>query len=131
MAKARPQSPEHVLLEILGGLVGGNMGARLPDAFDPPNHPGHRSLAHGAVPMTVAGTAAVNALDGWQGRLRVEANRRAVLRVSAATPIERLWHALLELLCRIGAGALAGLLAGYGSHLALDAFTAASLPLFA
>ena len=29
LAKARPQSPEHVLLEILGGLVGGNMGARL------------------------------------------------------------------------------------------------------
>lgn len=40
---------------------------------------------------------------------------------------ERLWQAL----CRLGAGALAGLLGGYGSHVALDAFTPAGLPLLA
>ena len=45
--------------------------------------------------------------------------------------LERLWHALVELLCRLGAGALAGLLAGYGSHVALDEFTPACLPLLA
>jgi len=51
--------------------------------------------------------------------------------MSAATPLERLWQGLVELLCRIGAGALAGLLAGYCSHVALDALTPAGLPLLA
>jgi len=121
LAKANQQAPEHVLLEILRGALAGNFGARLPDVFDSPLHPGHRSLAHGIVPVATAGRAAVNALDGWQVQLRAEANRT----------LERLWQALVEVLCRLGAGALAGLLAGYGSHVALDAFTPVSLPLLA
>lgn len=131
LAKAQRQLPEHLALEVLGGLLAGNLGARLPDVFDPPLHPGHRALAHGVVPVVAVGQAAVGALDGWQTQLRAAAARRAALRASAETPLERLWHALVELLCRLGAGALAGLLAGYGSHVALDAFTPSSLPLLA
>lgn len=131
LAKAQHQRPEHLLLEVLGGLVAGNLGARLPDVFDPPTHPGHRSLAHGIAPVATVGTAAVRALDGAQARLRAEADRRAALRASATTPLQRVWQQLLELLCRLGAGALAGLLGGYGSHIALDAFTPAGLPLLA
>jgi hypothetical protein len=131
LAKAQQQHPEHLVLEVFRGLLAGNLGARLPGVFDPPLHPGYRALAHGVVPVVAAGRAAVGALDGWQTQLRAEAGRRAALQDSAATPLERLWHALLELLCRLGAGALAGLLAGYGSHVALDAFTPASLPLLA
>lgn len=131
LAKAQQQLPEQLALEVLGGILGGNLGARLPDVFDPPFHPGHRALAHGVVPVVAVGRAAAGALDGWQTQLRVEAARRAALRTSAETALARLWHALVEVLCRLGAGALAGLLAGYGSHVALDAFTPASLPLFA
>lgn len=131
LAKAQNQRPEHLLLEILGGLVAGNMGARLPDVFDPPTHPGHRSLAHGIAPIAAVGTAAVRRLDGAQARLRAEADRRAALCAQATTPLQRFWQQLLESLCRLGAGALAGLLGGYGSHIALDAFTPAGLPLFA
>lgn len=129
LAKAQNQRPEHLLLEVLGGLVAGNLGARLPDMFDPPTHPGHRSLAHGIAPVAAVGRAAVRGLDGAQARLRAEADRRAALRASATTALQRLWQQLLELLCRLGAGALAGLLGGYGSHLALDAGTKAGLPL--
>lgn len=131
LAKAQYQRREYLLLEVLGGLVAGNVGARLPDVFDPPTHPRHRSLAHGIVPLVTAGTAAVRGLDGAQSRLRAEADRRAALRASATTSLQRLWQALLEILCRLGAGALAGLLGGYGSHIALDAATPAGLPLFA
>jgi len=129
LARARQQRPEHLLLEVIGGLVAGNVGARLPDVFDPPLHPRHRSIAHGIVPVAVVGNAAVRALDGWQTRLRAAADRRAARRAAATTPLQRLWQALLEVLCRLGAGALAGLLGGYGSHIALDAFTPAGLPL--
>ncbi len=131
LARARHQPTEHVLLEVIGGLLAGALGARLPDVFDPPIHPGHRGLAHGVLPVTAAGVAAVTVLNGWQDRLRAEADRRAALRASAATPLERLWHGLLAWLSRIGAGALAGIIAGYGSHVILDAVTPASLPLFA
>lgn len=130
LAKAQHQRREYLLLEVLGGLVAGNLGARLPDVFDPPTHPGHRSLAHGIVPVASVGTAAVRRLDRVQSRLRAEADRRAALRASATTSLQHLWQALLEILCRLGAGALAGLLGGYGSHIALDAFTPAGLPLF-
>lgn len=129
--RARSQRPEHALIEVLGGALAGVAGARLPDVFDPPLHPGHRSLAHGLVPVAAAGRAGAMALDRWQGRLRAEAERRAALRQAAVTPLDRLWQAIIELLCRLGAGALAGLLGGYGSHVALDAFTSASIPLLA
>mgnify|MGYP000999300250 CR=1 FL=1 len=131
LAKAQQQRPEHLLLEFLAGLLAGNVGARLPDVFDPPTHPRHRSLAHGIVPVAAVGGTALLQLDGLQRQLRAEADRRALLRASAATPFERLWLAVRELLCRMGAGAAAGLLGGYGSHLALDAGTPAGLPLFA
>jgi membrane-bound metal-dependent hydrolase YbcI (DUF457 family) len=131
LAKAQQQRPENILLEVIGGLLAGNLGARLPDSLDPPLHPGHRSVSHGILPVATAGVGAVRSLDGWQARLRAEANRRASLRATAATPLQRLWQALLEILCRLGAGALAGLLGGYGSHIALDAFTPAGLPLLA
>ena len=129
LAEAQQQPPKHLALEVRGGLLSGNLGARLPDVSDPPLHPDHRTLAPGAVPVVAAGRAAVGALDGCQTRLRAAAARRAALRASAAPPLERPWHALVELLCRLGAGALAGLLAGPGSIVALDAFTPALLPL--
>jgi hypothetical protein len=131
LAKAHQQRPEHLVLEVVGELLAGNPGARLPNVFDPPLHPGYRSVAHGIVPIATAGTAAVHALDGWQLRLRAEADPRAGLRASAPMPLQRLWQAVLEILCRLGAGALAGLLGGYGAHVALDAFTPAGLSLLA
>ena len=133
LARAQQQPPEHLLLEVLGGLVAGNLGARPPDAFDPATHPGHRSLAHGIAPVAALRRAAVRGLDGAQAqvRLRAGADRRSALRASAITPLQRLWQAVLEILCRLGAGALAGLLGGYGPHVALDAFTPAGLPVLA
>lgn len=118
--RARCQRLEHALMEALGGVLAGVAGARLPDVFDPPLHPRHRSLAHGLVPVVAAGQAAVRALDPWEAGLRAEADRRAACGDSTG-----------ELLYRLAAGALAGLIGGYASHVALDAFSPASVPLFA
>jgi hypothetical protein len=64
------------------------------------------------------------------GLALAKAQRRAARRAPAITPpLQRLWQPVREILCRPGAGALAGLLGGYGSH--VDAFTPAGLPLLA
>src|SRR5438046_1153720 len=89
-AEAQQQLPEHLTLEVSGGLVAGNLSAQLPDVFDPPLHPGHRVLAHGVMPVVAGGHAAVGALDRWQTQLRAAAARRAALRASVETPLERL-----------------------------------------
>ena len=36
LTKAQQQRPEHLLVEVLEGLVAGNLGSRLPDVSDPP-----------------------------------------------------------------------------------------------
>jgi hypothetical protein len=131
LCRAQSADPLHVLLEVIGGAVGGDLGGRTPDLIDVPNSPRHRGIAHGVVPVTIAGVGFGKTLGDAQQRIRGEAARRAELRRAATTALERLWHALIELVCRLGAGALAGFLAGYGSHLALDAFTPAGLPLLA
>lgn len=129
--QARKQSPEDLLIEALGGVIGGNLGARMPDIIDPPLHPRHRSLGHGVVPVGAGAYASVRSLQGWQEFLRREANRRAELSPVANSPLESLWHWVVSLLCRLGAGAVAGFLAGYGSHILMDAVTPSSLPLIA
>jgi hypothetical protein len=63
--------------------------------------------------------------------LSAKADRHAELRRAAVTLLERLWHGIMELLCRLVSGALAGLIAGYGSHVMLDARTPAGIPLIA
>ncbi len=127
---ARDQQFGYYLLELAGGAAAGIVGAQLPDIFDPPTHPGHRSLGHGLVPAGAALTAVGARLDRAQRQLRQTAERHRAARESA-TALERLWHWLMEILSRFAAGAVAGLAAGYASHLALDAFTPRSLPIFA
>jgi hypothetical protein len=36
LSKARSQDPVHMVLEIIGGAVGGGVGGQLPDFIDPP-----------------------------------------------------------------------------------------------
>jgi membrane-bound metal-dependent hydrolase YbcI (DUF457 family) len=129
--RSTEQSYGSRVLETAGGVLGGTLAASLPDVFDPPLHPRHRGLAHGAVPVGALTSAAVATLDGAQVWLRREAARRASLRTAATGTLEQLWHGLVELLCRLGAGFSAGLVAGYTSHVVLDALTPAGLPLLA
>ena len=128
-ARSRTQTPGAVLVETIGGMIGGNLGGRLPDVFEPALHPNHRAMAHGIAPVVAAGAVCVSALDQAQGWLRAEEERRVALREAAPSMLEQLWHALIEFLCRLGAGAAAGFVGGYGSHVALDAFTPKSCPL--
>ena len=129
--QARGQPATLIGAEMLGGAIAGNFGARLPDRIDPPTSPRHRSVGHGVVPVGATGAVALSAASNIQGRLRLEAARQRQLSESASNPLATFWHWLMSVLCHVGAGAVAGVIAGYGSHLALDICTPAGLPVFA
>jgi len=122
------QPGPYVLAEAAGGLVGGIGGGLLPDWIDAPCSPRHRAEAHS---MSITGTVGYymnQQLPQWQTNLRAEAQRYAQLRGASATVLPQIGYCALELIFRFLSGLLAGLLAGYASHLALDSLTPSSLP---
>jgi len=131
LVKSTGQPVAHQITETIGGAVAGYGFGRLPDIFEPPRDPNHRSFGHSATTEMILSAVGVRELDAWQSFLRTHADRQAVLAMRAQTTTSELWHLFLEFLCRLLAGAVAGAFGGYGSHLALDAFTAQSLPFIA
>ena len=122
-------APAQVLTETAGGALGGVGGGILPDAVDRPTSPRSRAAAHS---MAITGTVGYflnEQLPEWQDRLRSRGHQYAELRAASPHPLSQIGYSLLEFLCYFLSGALAGLLAGYGSHLALDSLTPSSLPI--
>ncbi len=127
--RAQDQEPIHTAIETFGGALGGRFGSRLPDVIDPPTHPGHRSIGHGIVPIGSAVQISLWSLDELQNELRQLADRHAESARSSQSFFVELLHMIVSLVYRAGAGAAAGAVAGYVSHLALDATTPKGLPL--
>ncbi len=127
--KANDQNDLARLLEAAGGALGGYCGGILPDHLDPPFHPGHRSLGHGFVPVAAAANFWNQGLDGWQNQLRLLADEHGYRRSLSTDPVATAWHAFAEWALRFLSGFLAGLGAGYVTHVALDFGTPRCLPL--
>ena len=116
-------------LEVAGGVLGGVLGGLLPDVFDPPCHPHHRSLAHGVLPVIAGAGVWVQGLAGWQTHLREQEEAYSCLRVSTVDPFLAAWYGFVEMALRVLCGTVAGLGAGYLTHVALDFTTPCCLPL--
>jgi hypothetical protein len=117
-----------LLVEVAGGLAGGIGGGLLPDWIDTPCSPRHRAEAHS---MSITGTVGYfvsDQLPEWQSSLRQKADFYSQKRAASTEFLPQMGYGFLEFLLRFIAGALAGLLAGYASHLALDSLTPNSLP---
>lgn len=127
--KSNSQNDLSRLLETLGGAAGGYVGGILPDGIDPPIHPGHRSWGHGLAPVAAATVVWNQGLDGWQDRLRQHANYHAQLRTQATDLLSTTWHGFVEWVLRLLSGFIAGIGAGYVTHVALDFGTPRCLPL--
>ena len=117
------------MIEGLGGLLGGYIGAALPDKFDPATCPNHRGVAHSVMTAIAGGRVSVTSLSAWQDRFRRDAAVFQTLAEAQEDGLKRFGYVLLSCLALAIAGALAGLAAGYASHLLLDAGTPRSLPL--
>jgi hypothetical protein len=118
------------VLEVAGGALGGVVGGVLPDRFDPPLHPWHRSLGHGLVPVGTAAYYWQRNLETAQSDLRARADVHSAL-AARSTGLECVWHSAVEWFFRLLSGFVAGIGAGYISHVALDFGTARCVPVFA
>lgn len=124
--RARSAPVNHVIAEGVGGLLGGWVGGVLPDVLEPATSPNHRRFAHSVV---AGGTLTFARLAEWQATCRTSADRAAEVAIlHPADSPERSQAELSALFWRFLAGALVGLVAGYASHLILDATTTRGLP---
>ncbi len=104
-----------LLSRVAGGMLGGYVGARAPDIFDPSsNGPNHRSWAHGVIPVSAAGSF----LSDWYFTFR---EKRLAETKSGDTGNDILNNLIV--------GTVDGFGTSYLSHLALDATTPKRLPL--
>lgn len=115
--------------ETIGGALGGGLGGACPDGIDPPTNSHHRSLAHGVVPAGVGLRWAWSTLQETQFRIRCSANAHGRACAVAETAPLHLWHFSCQVFLHVLAGMIVGFVAGYASHLVLDAFTPRRLPL--
>ena len=110
----------HRTVELLAAAVGGYYGAAAPDWIDPPTTPNHRSVGHS---IALAGGGLVYAtsqLSEWRSAL----HERSQAAFCGGKDVQGYFYI-------IASGILTGFVAGYASHLALDAATPKSLPAFA
>ncbi len=115
------------LLEALGGMLGGDVGARLPDVFEPPCWH-HRRTAH-SIGTACSIVGSLDTVQAWAECCRRRADRhRGVAADATQSLYVSFWHSLMAMFWSAVAGCLNGLLAGYVSHLVLDARTKTSLP---
>jgi hypothetical protein len=125
---ARGQPTHLRVVETIGGAMAGIVGAMMPDRIDPATSPRHRSIGHGLLPIGAAGFWAVKNLKRWQGWLRSQAERLQRELDVERDGGRRVLLMFAAVACTLAAGAVAGFIGGYLSHLALDALTPASLP---
>lgn len=116
-----------VVAQTIGGLVGGKLGSRLPDAIEPPTSSWHRSTAHSLVATTTVATVGIAKSNDLAEQLRA-AGRDARTRATQA-PDAAGTYTLLRLLSGFMAGVATGVPGGYVSHTLLDASTPRSIPL--
>jgi len=116
-------------VESAEGAIGGCIGGILPDWIDPSLHPGHRSLAHGLGSVATGAAFWYRRLDDWQNQLRQIADQQACCRAESTDFATTAWHAFAEWALRLLSGFLAGIGAGYITHVALDFGTPRCLPL--
>lgn len=126
---ANKQPGADVVSEIIGGYFGGRFGGALPDIIDPPTSPRHRAMGHGVVSVGYVTKWVLGRLGEIQEACRKKACELESRAATILDGVERTLLILAAWFLRFLSGAAAGVIAGYLSHISLDFFTPASLPL--
>lgn len=120
------------LCEAIGGAIGGWVGGKAPDNLDPAICWNHRRFFHSWTALGAGLVLSDALLVAWENFFRQKADEMRLRQTTEPNldAITRIFLAFWEAVFRTAAGALAGFLAGYASHLVLDSFTVSSLPFF-
>ncbi len=111
-------------LEALGGAVGGYLGGKLPDWIEPGISSWHRGRAHSVTAGAVIVGLGRDYLTSWENWCRSEAENVRLARMELPQGSgQAIILTVYETVLRVLAGLLGGILAGYISHLWLDAGT--------
>jgi len=107
--------------EAIGGFGGGMFGGRLPDIIEPAITPRHRGPAH----SLEAGVGAIwlsrEVVPEWQAACRRLAEALTAKGTQfAAGSLQRMLCSFASIACYVFAGFLAGIGAGYVTHLVCD-----------
>ncbi len=130
LSLSKDQEVNNRILESIGGGIGGYCGSRLPDIFNPANQPRHRAFAHSMLTGTVSTVNANEIAFLWIKTFREMADYfKACRQDEQISDFNKNLCLFFEILMRVMVGIGPGLIAGYISHLALDATTQRSLPL--
>ena len=128
--RGRHQPLLDMVVEGVGGAIGGYFGGKVPDVLEPAIHSWHRDFCHS---WTVGAfvTAAITTLAEWESHCREKAAEMRRQRIALQPgSFAAFFYFLGEMLWTLAAGFVAGFGAGYVSHLVLDAATPRGLPLF-
>lgn len=115
--------PEDRLLESIGGTLTGAWSGTWADLFEPAYTPHHRGPAHAIVPNAVVWSIYGGNVAAIQQGLRLRADEYLARSYQTDSTLEFVIDQFLSLICRLLAGAVVGIPAGYLSHVALDALT--------
>jgi len=124
---ARQQEPSALALEALGGALAGSWSGCWADHIEPAFHPHHRGPAHAAIPNALVWYPYFTQISNAQNALRHYSEQFSA-RAQESSGVLAVLYDILAALLRIGTGAVAGIPAGYLSHVALDAFTPFGIP---
>jgi LexA-binding, inner membrane-associated putative hydrolase len=128
--RSRREAEIDQLIEIAGGMLGGWYGSMMPDALEPATSSWHRDFCHSWA-VQVSAVKALALVGAWESECRKLAIEYQARCQSEPDPPKRFLYSLAELFWRLVTGLAAGFIAGYSSHLALDALTPRGLPLLA
>lgn len=127
LASAPEQQGMAAFATLLGGGLGGYLGGAMPDLLEPATSGHHRDFAHSVTGGALLCASPIYALSvRWREQARALEASADLLLVESA---DRAKLAAQAFWLNLAAGILVGFLAGYLSHLALDASTPRSLPL--
>jgi hypothetical protein len=131
LVRAQDQDLFSMFCEVIGGAGGGWIGGQIPDWLEPSRrNPRHRGICHSELSVASVYHLGKRALRKWETSFREAADRlEAKASIRPEDTFLNICRRIVAVLCRILAGFLMGLIAGYVSHIVLDADTKMSIGL--
>lgn len=117
-SNAEKDAPMAVVMRMLGGYLGGRVGAKIPDWLEPAVSSWHRSTAHSVVVGATLFEVTRQNIDAWEEHCRA---KQAEAQAGANQADVFFWA--------LASGFGPAVVAGHLSHIALDAQTPRSIPL--